>query len=65
MRFGIVWCADCGEFKKDKGIGARANDFVEAAAVQNFIEAAWNQRNCRGVSWAQWWRRTPDDYVTS
>jgi predicted alpha-1,6-mannanase (GH76 family) len=28
-------------------------------------QAAWDNRNSNGVSWAQWWHRTPDRVLTS
>lgn len=33
--------------------------------LTNNANAAWSFRNSSGVSWAQWWQRTSDSYVTS
>lgn len=56
-----------------KGIFARwAAKYANAAnddSIKNWLtsnaNAAWQYRNSFGVTWGQWWHRTPDDYVTA
>ena len=44
---------------------AVANDASIKSWLTKNADAAWSYRNSNGVSWGQWWRRTPDGYVTS
>ncbi|WP_434384326.1 glycoside hydrolase family 76 protein [Melittangium boletus] len=42
-----------------------ANDSGIKTWLANNSNTAWSYRNSSGVMWGQWWRRTPDNYVTS
>lgn len=42
-----------------------ANDGPIKSWLTTNANAAWANRNSSGVMWGQWWRRTPDGYVTS
>ncbi|EPX56513.1 hypothetical protein D187_007855 [Cystobacter fuscus DSM 2262] len=42
-----------------------ANDASIKSWLANNSNTAWSYRNSSGVMWGQWWRRTPDNYVTS
>jgi predicted alpha-1,6-mannanase (GH76 family) len=56
-----------------KGILARwAKFYVNEtgdSSIQNWLnqnaQTAWSFRNSKGVTWTQWWHRTPDDSYTS
>jgi len=56
-----------------KGIFSRwLNKFLQAnpdTSLRSWIntnaQTAWSYRNTKGVSWTQWWHRTPDDMATS
>jgi len=56
-----------------KGIFARwTNRYATANGDQEIqqwlnlnAQTAWNYRNSHGVTWNQWWHRTPDDSYTS
>jgi len=49
------WCAEYIRVSKDQNIGAW---------LSSNNDAAWNNRNAQGITWGQWWHRTPD-YCTS
>lgn len=42
-----------------------ANDDQTKSWLTANASAAWAYRNSSGVTWGQWWHRTPDQYVTS
>ncbi|ADO70015.1 glycoside hydrolase family 76 protein [Stigmatella aurantiaca] len=42
-----------------------ANDASIKSWLSTNANTAWSYRNSSGVMWGQWWRRTPDNYVTS
>ncbi|HVI46349.1 MAG TPA: glycoside hydrolase family 76 protein [Chitinophaga sp.] len=48
------------KFTRDFGYQGVYGSWLNYNAAQ-----AWTYRNSSGLMWAQWWRRTPDNYVNS
>ncbi|MET0406368.1 MAG: glycoside hydrolase family 76 protein [Cystobacter sp.] len=42
-----------------------ANDASTKSWLGHHANVAWSYRNSGGLMWGQWWRRTPDNYVTA
>jgi predicted alpha-1,6-mannanase (GH76 family) len=48
------------KFVKDQNLVSSYGAWLDFNAKQ-----AWTYRNSKGLMWAQWWRRTPDGFLTS
>ncbi|THU30736.1 sugar transporter [Niastella caeni] len=48
------------QFVRDQHYQSTYADWLNYNATE-----AWKYRNSSGLMWAQWWRRTPDNYVNS